>query len=617
MGTPQGAWPLSLDSATLVKAAAALLVTAATASASAPPATGGIGGQQSSASSLPADALVAALSTALGSVGQSSLRSRSRSRSPGHGGYGYGDQSRYEPLATTPIPASSVEQEGITDRRFEGTIVSIDPERGFGFIECDELKRDRFGNKDIFLHRAQVGGFCAGDRVSFGVLLYKDGKPQAKDLRPAGLSLSPTGLGGMPLQGEDVVRELDVPADLAGALVGKAGSCIMDLQRRAGGGCHIQILQPKFPGGPQVGQVVGPAVNANYAYELMKGKLEEIKQARRHFDIVRGVVKPSPDDVPDAGRELLEAAMNAPSPSPAVADAEWVKANPAMALECLMLEKATEPGSGMNCGMRDDNGDVLHELELPTDLIGAFVGKQGSCITDLQIRAGGARVQVQPPKVAGGVQIATIQGPVINANLGLLMARQKLDELRDARQSYDEMRASTSGGTITDGLGGGPHRDSMAPAPVELNGEACRDIEVPADLIGALVGKQGSSVMELQRRAGTGVHIQIQQPAYRGAHQVATITGSSSGVAYGSQLLLDRLDEIKQQRSLYDADRAARAVRATGALPQGPSPASLRGAPQYQKRHPTPAPPLNPQAVLSSVLQTLLPALQGAGRPAY
>lgn len=72
----------------------------------------------------------------------------------------------------------------LSERRSEGTIKSFSWSKGWGFIECQELK-DVFEN-DVFVHGRQIAGFSPGDPVSFAVMLNKDNKPQAYDLQPVG-----------------------------------------------------------------------------------------------------------------------------------------------------------------------------------------------------------------------------------------------------------------------------------------------------------------------------------------------------------------------------------------------------------------------------------------------
>uniref|UniRef100_A0A7S1RK65 CSD domain-containing protein n=1 Tax=Alexandrium catenella TaxID=2925 RepID=A0A7S1RK65_ALECA len=91
-------------------------------------------------------------------------------------------------------PPSSRDLPGVTDRRFAGHIVSYREEEGYGFISCPELY-PRF-NRDVFLHRLQIGGFHVGAPVSFGVFLNKNGQPQARDLEtPAPLLMTPSEWG--------------------------------------------------------------------------------------------------------------------------------------------------------------------------------------------------------------------------------------------------------------------------------------------------------------------------------------------------------------------------------------------------------------------------------------
>lgn len=71
----------------------------------------------------------------------------------------------------------------MTERRSHGTIKQLDPQQGFGFIQCPELQAV-FG-KDVFLHAKQAGTFAVGAEVSFAVALNSESRPQAYDLQPA------------------------------------------------------------------------------------------------------------------------------------------------------------------------------------------------------------------------------------------------------------------------------------------------------------------------------------------------------------------------------------------------------------------------------------------------
>lgn len=82
---------------------------------------------------------------------------------------------------------------GFPEPRYRGRLKSFDPTKGFGFIECPEL-RQQFGRSDVFLNQAVEGGIVVGSTVSFVVELSKDGKPQARRavLEEADSALMPT-----------------------------------------------------------------------------------------------------------------------------------------------------------------------------------------------------------------------------------------------------------------------------------------------------------------------------------------------------------------------------------------------------------------------------------------
>lgn len=71
---------------------------------------------------------------------------------------------------------------GAVEHTYTGTIKSFNAHKGFGFIDCEALKRQ--GYADVFLHRSQLGHFRVGSRVDFSVRLNDKGQPQAACLRP-------------------------------------------------------------------------------------------------------------------------------------------------------------------------------------------------------------------------------------------------------------------------------------------------------------------------------------------------------------------------------------------------------------------------------------------------
>mmetsp|Transcript_65338 Transcript_65338/g.197239 ORF Transcript_65338/g.197239 Transcript_65338/m.197239 type:complete len:421 (+) Transcript_65338:1-1263(+) len=76
-------------------------------------------------------------------------------------------------------------------------------------------------------------------------------------------------------------RELQVPAELVGGLIGPGGSSINELRSRAGSQVHISVLPAATPGGPQIARISGPEHLLQQAEDLVTKKLEDLKLARQ------------------------------------------------------------------------------------------------------------------------------------------------------------------------------------------------------------------------------------------------------------------------------------------------------------------------------------------------
>jgi len=104
--------------------------------------------------------------------------------------------------------------------------------------------------------------------------------PAAPGALPAATPLP--GLPGSALPGAP--REIHIPADLVGGLIGPGGSTINDIRQKAGGQCHISVLskdQQQTQGGPQVCRITGPEELLASAEALIQRKIQELLNARR------------------------------------------------------------------------------------------------------------------------------------------------------------------------------------------------------------------------------------------------------------------------------------------------------------------------------------------------
>merc|ERR1739848_654822 len=89
---------------------------------------------------------------------------------------GWGDNWGYDDKKTFKVDKSGGD---LGD--FIGTIRSYADDKNYGFIECDELKKE--GYNDVFLHGDMKKGYRKGNIVKFTCVLTKDGRPVAVNLK--------------------------------------------------------------------------------------------------------------------------------------------------------------------------------------------------------------------------------------------------------------------------------------------------------------------------------------------------------------------------------------------------------------------------------------------------
>merc|ERR1712039_318574 len=70
---------------------------------------------------------------------------------------------------------------GLTDKRFEGRLKLWFEDKGYGFIDCEDLRE--LTDIGVFLHENQRRQFRKGDYISFNVFLNYRGRPQGTELR--------------------------------------------------------------------------------------------------------------------------------------------------------------------------------------------------------------------------------------------------------------------------------------------------------------------------------------------------------------------------------------------------------------------------------------------------
>ncbi|CAE7818405.1 unnamed protein product [Symbiodinium sp. CCMP2456] len=210
---------------------------------------------------------------------------------------------------------------GLTDRRYEGVIATYRADKGFGFIRCSEL-RQKFPEKDVFLHGKQLGAFKEGDAVSFAIFLNRDGKPQATDLtylngdgmqqqqqqqhqqgmlqgmQHQGMQMHQGMHPGMPCMGhpaqagsmmaqiappphqampDEDVQEVEVPKEFVAKLTSEGGR-LHELKHMAGSDITITFQTRPELVNKAVAIIRGPKVSASLGAILLMQELSELIQ---------------------------------------------------------------------------------------------------------------------------------------------------------------------------------------------------------------------------------------------------------------------------------------------------------------------------------------------------
>lgn len=233
------------------------------------------------------------------------------------------------------------------------------------------------------------------------------------------------------------------------------------------------------------------------------------------------------------------------------------------------------------------------ELAIPAELVGGMIGPGGATINDLRKQSGvGVQIAILPAVVPGGQQNARISGAPPAIDHAEKLVRTKLEDLMQARKPTLPSILGQSGlrpPTIAPpaqlalpglgGLSGATPRPGFPPAlsprgpqlagasgPVES-----REIPIPAELIGGMIGPGGATINELRKQAGHAVLIAIvpgNVPAAQGGQQLARISGSAAAVNMAEALVRAKLLELSQATRPVSAIAPGLAKAGPGLVPR-------------------------------------------------
>ena len=185
-------------------------------------------------------------------------------------------------------------------------------------------------------------------------------------------------------------------------------------------------------------------------------------------------------------------------------------------------------------------GDLITvTMQIPNEHVGAIIGRQGANIKMLRESS---RTSIQIPKESyGNERDVIIEGMRSNvAQAQSAIERQVAQRIKD-----NYVRGVSSAPSGMSGAG------------------ATKDLHVPNDNIGGLIGRQGSTIKSIREQSGCQIDLESNRDLPQHAtHRHIRLTGSNESIQFAERLIMAKLAELGQ-------DSMHRGVGGRGG-PQGP-----------------------------------------------
>lgn len=330
---------------------------------------------------------------------------------------------------------------------------------------------------------------------------------------------------------------LEMDATQIRAVIGRGGETVQGIRVKSG-----QEVKIDFPANESVGRVI------------MIGEVEKVEALVREALAARGCplggIPPPPGGLPPHLAGLPLPPGVAPPPPPG---------------------GVPPPPAGP--------APVEHrEVSIPGDLVPLFIGNGATAINELRKQAGmGAQIAVLGTTAIGGPQICRVSAAPPTIDHVENIVKQRVEELvkqnpRPPSSSFPPsfnpmmqmppmrpMMGPPGGmgqpGSMGQGLSGplppGPHGGMNNNGSAGGGAVEHREIPVPAEVIGGIIGPQGATINELRKQAGSNVLIAIvpgSVPASQGGQQTVKISGQTQAVDGAEALVRAKLQELQEAK---------------------------------------------------------------------
>ena len=284
-------------------------------------------------------------------------------------------------------------------------------------------------------------------------------------------------------QAPGVEETMNVPKNLVRYLIGFRGRTLASLSERSGG-ARLLFTKEETPNGEEVAKITGDEQQVAKMKELVLKELETIKN--------------------DPKLQESEKARNEP--------------------------KAAAASGATGAPKKKNEGDYIEEVIVDASYVGYLIGKEGAVLKEMET-ASGARIQYSNRDDQAVERTARIRGTHEQVQAAKKLISERLysvaEELRSGKRGSGRPPRSNSA-----------PRNSREPSASDVK----QVVEVPSECVGALIGKGGRSLFQMQDK--TGAKFNFAKDDHREGAREVTIYGSEDQIRAACDVLQQRVRQV-------------------------------------------------------------------------
>jgi far upstream element-binding protein len=292
---------------------------------------------------------------------------------------------------------------------------------------------------------------------------------------------SPNGAPVTTSSGE-IEDTITVPRQFVRFLIGLKGAKLREFSEKSGGG-RVNFSKQVTSGGDESASIVGTQEQVTKLKEMLHAEVERMKK--------EGLPQP---------------------------------------------KTATEGGfSGRSASASGGSGDYMEEVIVDAQYVGLLIGKQGTVLKEMESQSG-AGIQYSGRDDDQKERTARIRGTPEQVQAAKKLISERIYEI------VDDMRNK---GRVPSRRDGSQPRNFRQRGAQSGEAEAKQVVEVPTECVGALIGKGGKSLFEMQDR--TGAKFTFAKDDHREGAREVVIVGSEEQIRLACDMVQKRVRQILEK----------------------------------------------------------------------